>query len=99
MTTKPPYSPSVAAWPTNVFDECETLTRRASQIARLASAAATLHQRELASTLFGIADEMDLAASAIRDHMSARSQAEYRQAVESSGNILRTALAVATSRP
>ncbi len=94
--TPPLYSPSTAAWPTNAFDELKVIERRAKCVQRLASAADTLHQRELATELWEIADELTLAAKSLRDVVGNVCNDRYRDAQQSTSNMLGAMLAVAT---
>ncbi len=82
-----------------MFDECDEIGRKVTQLSRLGYAAATLHQDGLANELFGVAQTLEAVAVAIRDHMSARSQSDYQQATQSTGNMIRAVLAVAERRP
>ncbi len=90
----PPYAPSTAAWPTNAFDELKVIEWRARCVARLASAAATLHQEGLANELFDISDELALAAKSLRDVVGNECHRGYKDAQQSTANMLGAVLAM-----
>ncbi len=94
--TPPPYAPSTAAWPTNAFDELKVIDYRARCVARLARAAEAMHQDGLATELFEIADELTLAGKSLSDVVGNVCNDRYKEAQQSTSNMLGAVLAMAT---
>lgn len=93
MTTKPSYTPSTAAWPTNVRDECAELHRKVSHLHRLASAFAVTGNDRMADDLYGIAQTVETAVMAILEHNAHRLDSDLRTSQALSGAIVQSALA------
>lgn len=93
MTNKPPYAPSTASFPSNVYDECHELNRKAAHLDRIAAAFAITGNDTVADDLFGIAQTIETANRAIREHIAARVGSDLKIAQDMSGAILGSALA------
>ncbi len=91
-----PYRPSTAAWPTNAHDEIAAIESKAYHVARLGRAFAALHQNDLADELFEVANDLTGAAGALRDVVGNVVHDRYKDAQQSTSNMLGAVLALAT---
>lgn len=92
MTTKPPYAPSTAAYPSNIHGECKELHRVANSLSHLASCFYATGNELMAARLDDAAAVINAASRAISDHTSARCVADFKTAQEMSGTLLRAVL-------
>jgi len=92
MTTKPPYAPSTAAYPSNIHEECTALERTVSQLSYLASCFYATGNVAMADKLDEAANLIKTATQAIRDHTGVRINADFKTAQEMSGAVLKAVL-------